>query len=85
MATNPITHDWILHAWITDGINAYDPTWRALDSAGKDVLLPVDYHGVIIDIIDVAQFIQTTEHKSVLANFHLSPTLAKKALRIEVV
>lgn len=58
---------WILHAWLTDGVRAYDPTWRA-KRGKKEVPLPAVYLGIEMDKNEVAKFMIATEYAGVLAN-----------------
>jgi hypothetical protein len=82
MARDPLTGDWILHAWLTDahGVNAYDPTWKAHDNAGAERPVPTDYRGVAMATQLVVRFVTETEYKSVFANYSKAPRLAKQAI-----
>lgn len=71
---------WILHAWLTDGVHAYDPTWHALDPKGEEVPMPAVYVGVEMDPEAVAKFMAKTEYAGVFANEKRNPALAEKAI-----
>lgn len=70
---------WIVHAWLTDGEHAFDPTWYIRLGATE---LPLDtrYVGIPMRNRDVAEFVTTTEYKSILANGYRNQKLADKAL-----
>jgi hypothetical protein len=70
---------WILHAWLTDGKHAYDPTWLARDGEEKEQPMPAVYVGFEMDTEAVARFVHATEYAGVLANEHRAPALAQKA------
>ncbi len=59
---------WILHAWLTDGEHAFDPTWMATDDDGKQQPLPSVYIGIAMPILAVATFMRLTGYQGVLAN-----------------
>lgn len=75
---------WVLHAWLTDGEKAFDPTWYALDPEGKERVMPTVYVGIEMDIRDVAAFVKATEYQGVIANRHRHPELSRKALKIDL-
>lgn len=75
---------WILHAWLTDGEHAYDPTWKALDPEGNEQPMPAVYIGVEMDARAVADFCVETEYAGVIANRHRAPELAKKAIPVHL-
>lgn len=68
---------WVLHAWLTDGVHAYDPTWGQISPVG---FLPIltDYIGIEIRIRPLATFMLKTEYASVFANAWRDPELALK-------
>lgn len=73
----------VLHAWLTDGKKAFDPTWRATDkTTDKDVAFPGVYFGIEMDIRLVMQFMLETGYQGVLANGHRSPQLIEKILGV---
>ena len=71
---------WRLHAWLTDGVYAYDPTWKA-DNNGKDVPIPAEYIGIEMDTKDAAKFMRATGYQGVIANAWRDPALAETAIR----
>lgn len=79
VAMDPFSKTWILHAWLTDGIHAFDPTWLALLN-GKEAAVPTTYIGIEMNTKAVAAFIKKTKHKAVLANAWMDPELANKAI-----
>lgn len=72
---------WILHAWLTDGKRAYDPTWNAIrDSDGKEFPLPTVYLGIPMAIQAVVTFMRMTGYQGVLANRWRLPGLVDDIL-----
>lgn len=71
---------WFLHAWLTDGIHAFDPTWAAIDEDGVHHPIPAEYIGIEMDIVDVARFMKETEYQGVIANRWRNEELAAAAL-----
>ncbi len=83
VAMDPFTKTWILHAWLTDGVHAFDPTWIATagtEGDHKEIPVPTVYIGIEMKVIDVARFIKKTKHKAVLANAWMDRELAEKAI-----
>ncbi len=74
-AISPHTGEKILHAWLTDGVYAYDPTWRAL-KGGVDVPVPTQYKGIEVKTEDVLTWWKETEYAGILANSWRFPLLA---------
>lgn len=70
---------WILHSWLTDGVNAYDPTWHMEDGEGRIYPVNTEYVGVEMDAKDVVRFMIVTGYRSVFANAWRNPELADKA------
>lgn len=58
----------ILHAWLTDGIHAFDPTWQAFRGNGARVAVPSSYFGIIMPMYAVRDFMNATGHQGVLGN-----------------
>lgn len=56
-----------LHAWVTDGTHAYDPTWRAYKDK-VEVPMPTVYIGVELDTARVVEFMSKTDYSGVIAN-----------------
>jgi len=72
---------WILHAWITDGKHAFDPTWLAMENdSGKEIPMKAEYKGIAMHTIDVIRFVRATGYKSVLGNFYMDEDLAASCL-----
>ena len=68
------------HAWLTDGIHAFDPTWGCL-LLGVEAPIPgAVYIGIEMDIDSVIQFMKETEYQSVLMNGWRAPMTADKIL-----
>lgn len=83
IASDPKTHKWVLHAWLTDGICAFDPTWCYWDEkTGRryDMPLPSSYIGIVMPIDKVRQFMEQTTYQGVIANRHRAPELAKELI-----
>jgi SAM-dependent methyltransferase len=80
LASNPQEEDdWVLHAWLTDGKQAFDPTWAAEDKRTKKQFpVPASYVGIEMDIISVARFMSKTGYQSVLGNYWRNPELAER-------
>lgn len=69
---------WFLHAWLTDGIHAFDPTWIAYDREKVEIPVPSTYIGVEMAIEDVGRFMLKTKYASVFGNAYRNPDLARK-------
>lgn len=67
--------EWVYHAWLTDGVHAFDPTWMATDVFAIEKPVPTVYIGIEFDIMEVAKFVKETEYKAVLANHWRAPEL----------
>ncbi len=84
LALNPDTHDeWIHHAWVTDGVHAYDPTWhRTVNATGEKLAVTTVYIGIPMDMMAVARFVKGTNgYVSVMGNRHRNKKLPDLALR----
>lgn len=58
-----------LHAWLTDGEHAYDPTWGIENTeTGHVHHMDLRYVGVEMDIKDVMIFVQRTTYQGLLGN-----------------
>lgn len=80
-AADPETGHWILHAWLTDGEHAFDPTWLAFyDSDNKEAPLPTYYYGIEIPITSVWRFMKKTGYQSLLGNRWRDPELVDTIL-----
>jgi len=78
-----INNKWIYHAWLTDseGILAYDPTWKAVTKEGKEMpLFMAKYFGVVMDTKKVMEFYTTTEYKALLKNYWRDKKLAEECI-----
>jgi hypothetical protein len=67
IAKRPSNGEWVLHAWLTDGVNAFDPTWGIL-FLGKFFPLKTEYIGIEMNAKQVLEFCVNTEYRSVLHN-----------------
>lgn len=77
----PLNGDWTLHAWLTDGVQAFDPTWQTIDNlTGKEVPFAGVYIGIEMDTIEVAKFMKATGYQGIIANRWRNEELAKNAL-----
>ena len=76
---------WILHAWLTDGEHAFDPTWQAIDKDGKQHPLPSIYIGIPMAIQAVFTFMRMTGYQGVLANRFRLPALVDDILAMSKV
>lgn len=76
IALNPSNPDqMILHGWVTDGIHAFDPTWKSFQG-DEEIPIPTKYTGIEMDIAKVFDFMRTTEYQGVIANAWRNPELA---------
>lgn len=74
---------WKLHAWLTDGEYAFDPTWKCIENfSGKEIPFQGEYIGIQMDIMKVARFMAETEYQGVIANRFRNEKLAKKAIGV---
>ena len=83
---NPKDKDhWIMHAWLTDGEHAFDPTWIALDKRDKkEIPIPTIYVGIEMNTMKVAEFLLEVKYKSVLANGWRNRKLASEILKVKI-
>lgn len=70
---------WILHAWLTDGIHAFDPTWIAY-SEQEEIPVPTIYIGIEMRVHDVARFFSSTKYAGIFSNAWRDPTLAGRCV-----
>lgn len=70
-----------VHAWLTDGLYAYDPTWVAYGYNNREVALPALYRGIELDLDTVTRFILATGRQGVITNRDLKPQLYKQVLK----
>lgn len=79
-AQHPMFKDmWILHAWLTDGEQAFDPTWTQV-IAGKHYPVQTQYIGLEMDTHAVGKFMLATKYKAVIANGWRNKKAAEKVL-----
>lgn len=82
LARHPLKpEEWILHAWLTDGTHAFDPTWQCFDQDKVEQPVPTIYIGLEIDLLALANFMKVTGYKSIFANAWRNPALAAKAIK----
>ena len=80
MARNPHTGEWILHAWVSDGVHAFDLTWYAENAYGEMFAVQTEYVGVEMDTMLVCDFMKATGYKSVFNNAWRDQERANKIL-----
>lgn len=80
IAKRPTTNDWVIHAWLTDGIHAFDLTWGMYFGKGKVLPLPTEYIGIEISKHGMASFCLKTKYKSVLHNGWRNEDMSEKLL-----
>lgn len=81
IATDPETGRWVLHAWLTDGAYAFDPTWASFENhSGKELPMPCQYIGIRMPIKDVAHFMRKTTYQGLLGNRWRDPELVDTIL-----
>lgn len=74
---------WRLHAWLTDGVYAYDPTWGVQDNrTGNIKHYPAEYFGLPFDTHTVFKFMLETKRQGLLANMDLYPGPVNEALKL---
>jgi hypothetical protein len=74
---------WVSHAWLSDGIHAFDPTWQAFrmhHGRKKYYAVPSRYVGVEIPIGFVRDFVRRTGYKAVIFNRWRAPELVQEML-----
>lgn len=71
---------WVLHAWLTDGKYAYDPTWQAFDDDNIERPCPTVYIGIEMDRTAVMRFMASTKYQGVISNGWRNKALARAAL-----
>lgn len=82
LAINILTGEWLMHAWLTDGIEAkcFDNTWRIQDNKGNVFPMQTIYLGIEMEQDDLVKFRLDTEYQGVFANAWRSPKLADKLI-----
>lgn len=70
---------WVLHAWLTDGVFAYDPTWEPGKHKEKEIPIATTYIGVEMQADAVARFMLRTEYAGIFANAWRDQDLARDA------
>lgn len=81
-AYHPITYKKYYHAWLTDGIHAFDVTWRAEKDTGENVPLPFIYIGIEFETNDIIEFMVKTGYKGIYENEWRFPNYLKKINKI---
>lgn len=81
IATVTRTGERYLHAWVSDGEYAYDPTWR-VELQGEVVSSRghIEYFGIMMWKQEVWEFMLDTNHKAILANRNKNKELADIAI-----
>lgn len=80
IAKNPLTGEWIHHAWVTDGsAKAFDPTWK-MSMHGIEVAMPTEYIGIPLKTTAVLNFMRETEYKALFENGWRNMKLFRQAL-----
>lgn len=69
-----------LHAWLTDGIHAFDPTWYGIGKAEAKGLKLSYYCGIEMDALAVMRFMSATSYQGVIANGYRDRRLAAECL-----
>lgn len=82
IAKSPKTGEWIYHAWLTNGRDAFDPTWK-LVMGGEDHPVPTEYIGIQMETKDVTKFMLDTEYKALFENGWRNAELANKVLETQ--
>ena len=76
IARRPSNGDWVLHAWLTDGVHAFDLTWGMYFGKSREEAIkanrvlpcPTEYIGIEMETKGVIDFYKSTQYKSVLHN-----------------
>lgn len=84
IAVAPDTKEWILHAWVTDGEHAYDPTWRAFNGDKHEVPVPTVYIGIELDTDLSLEFFVSTGYKGIFANYKRDRLLGARILKAKL-
>lgn len=69
-----------LHAWLTDGIHAFDPTWWAFGLHNELRIMPGYYCGIEMDAIAVMEFMFETEYQGIISNGWRNRKLADRCV-----
>jgi hypothetical protein len=73
--------EWTVHAWVTDGTHAFDPTWRATDKDGNFIVLPVLYFGLPLDTELASKYVLKTGQAGIIPNRDLLPQQYKTLMK----
>lgn len=74
------TNGWVCHAWLTDGLHAFDPTWYAYKEKDTEVPYPGRYFGIPIDLADLGEFMSATGYQGIFPNSWRAPEIAKRII-----
>lgn len=80
IALDPETGKWELHAWLTDGTHAFDPTWHVLNKNKGRTFLRTKYIGIEMPLLAVMLFVRRTEYQGVIVNRDKDPGTLKRIL-----
>ena len=78
-AVDPTTGHYLAHAWLSDGIHAFDLTWAAF-MQGEEMPVPTEYVGIELNIEAVVKFMRETTYCAVLINNWRAKDLAEEAM-----
>lgn len=70
----------VLHAWLTDGVHAFDPTWWAFGIFKEPRVVPGYYVGIEMPAMDVMRFMSATTYQGVIGNGYRNKKLAQKCV-----
>lgn len=69
-----------VHAWLSDGVHAFDPTWLCYDKDKIERPLPVVYLGVALDVQTATSYFLVTERSGIIPNRALLPNLFEEVI-----
>jgi hypothetical protein len=76
---------WILHAWMTDGTHAFDPTWLCEHAeTGEELPIVTAYAGIPMEIHQAAGFVSMYGYQGLLANRKRNWPYVRRVLRAGV-
>lgn len=81
LARGPYDDNWVLHAWLTDGIHAFDATWLAYkNGTNEEIVPPVRYIGIEMPLMAIVLFVRRTKYQGIIPNRDKDPGTLKRIL-----
>lgn len=80
LAKDPEDKKWELHAWLTDGIHAFDATWHGRRPLKPGTHPKTKYIGIEMPLLSVILFVKATQYQGVIPNREKYPYTLQQIL-----